>query len=69
MITGITSTYKSCEAFQTNRASLVDGHIPPTALFALPLAYGHPFLFGFVNVSRGVSLTLLLFAFSLRMTE
>src|SRR3546814_10366751 len=27
----------------------VHGRLPPTALFALPFAYGHPFMFGFVN--------------------
>ena len=43
--------------------------IPPTVFFALPLAYGHPFLFGFVNFSLGVSLTLLAFALWLRMTR
>lgn len=45
------------------------GRLPPTVLFALPLAYGHPFLFGFVNFSLGVSLTLLTFALWLRMTR
>src|SRR3954463_15882010 len=25
----------------------VDGRVPPTAYFAIPFAYGHPFMFGF----------------------
>ena len=29
----------------------VHGHVPPTALFALPLAYAYPFQFGFINFS------------------
>ena len=31
----------------------VHGRIPPTAFFAVPFAYGHPFLFGFVNYALG----------------
>src|SRR5438105_2817542 len=27
----------------------VHGRVPPTAYFAIPFAYGHPFMFGFVN--------------------
>ena len=47
----------------------VHGRVPPTAFFALPLAYGHPFLFGFVNFALGVAFTLLAFALWLRMTR
>ena len=47
----------------------VHGRIPPTALFALPLAYGHPFHFGFVNFTLGMGLTLLAFALWLRLSR
>jgi len=47
----------------------VHGRIPPTALFALPLAYGHPFLFGFVNFALAMALALLSFALWLRMAR
>ena len=30
-------------------AKIVHGHVPPTALLALPLVYGYPFQFGFLN--------------------
>jgi hypothetical protein len=33
----------------------VHGRIPPTALFALPLAYGYPFHFGFVNFALSMA--------------
>jgi hypothetical protein len=36
-----------------------DGGLPPTAAFALPLAYGYPFQFGFANFVLSVSLALL----------
>ena len=45
----------------------VHGEVPPTALFALPLAYGHPFLFGFVNFALAMALALCAFALWLRM--
>ncbi|MFO3796683.1 MAG: S1C family serine protease, partial [Anaerolineales bacterium] len=32
----------------------VHGRIPPTALFALPLAYSYPFQFGFVNFALSI---------------
>src|SRR6476661_9688506 len=32
----------------------VHGRIPPTAMFALPFAYSHPFMFGFVNFALSV---------------
>lgn len=47
----------------------VHGRVPPTALFALPLAYGHPFLFGFINFSLSMALALLAFALWLRMAR
>jgi hypothetical protein len=45
----------------------VHGRIPPTALFALPFAYGHPFLFGFVNYTLAMALAFLGFALWLRL--
>lgn len=45
----------------------VHNRIPPTALFALPLAYGHPFLFGFVNFSLSMALAFLAFGLWLRL--
>ncbi|CAN5206814.1 hypothetical protein BH09PSE3_BH09PSE3_02240 [soil metagenome] len=45
----------------------VHGRIPPTAMFALPLAYGHPFLFGFVNFALSMAFALLGFALWLRL--
>jgi hypothetical protein len=39
----------------------IHGRIPPTALFALPLAYGFSFQFGFINFNLGVGLALHLF--------
>jgi hypothetical protein len=45
----------------------VNNRIPPTALFALPLAYSHPFLFGFVNFSLAMALALLAFGLWLRL--
>jgi hypothetical protein len=47
----------------------VHGRIPPTALFALPLAYGHPFLFGFVNFALSMAFALLAFALWLRLAR
>ncbi|MEO7787635.1 MAG: hypothetical protein ABIR77_07425 [Sphingomicrobium sp.] len=43
--------------------------IPPTALFALPFAYGHPFLFGFVNFSLSMALAFLAFGLWLRLAR
>ncbi len=45
----------------------VHGRIPPTAFFALPFAYGHPFLFGFVNYALAMALALLAFGLWLRL--
>jgi hypothetical protein len=39
----------------------VHHRIPPTALFALPFAYSHPFMFGFVNFALSVALAFLAF--------
>ena len=47
----------------------VHGNVPPTALFALPLAYGHPFIFGFVNFALAMALALLAFALWLRLAR
>lgn len=47
----------------------VHGRVPPTAFFALPLAYGHPFLFGFANFSLSMALALLSFAAWLRLAR
>jgi hypothetical protein len=45
----------------------VHNRTPPTALFALPLAYGHPFLFGFVNFALSMALAFLAFGLWLRL--
>ena len=45
----------------------VHGRVPPTALFAIPFAYGHPFIFGFLNFSLSMAFALLAFAFWLRL--
>ena len=34
----------------------VHGRIPPTAYFAMPFGYGHPFMFGFVNFALSMAL-------------
>jgi hypothetical protein len=47
----------------------VHGRIPGTALFALPFAYGHPFIFGFVNFALSMALALLAFALWLRLAR
>ncbi len=47
----------------------VHGRVPPTALFALPLMWGHPFVFGFINFSLAMALALLSFALWLRMAR
>jgi len=45
----------------------VHNRLPPTALFALPFAFGHPFLFGFVNYSLSMALAFLAFGLWLRL--
>jgi len=37
----------------------VHNRLPPTVAFALPLAFGHPFLFGFVNFALSMAFALL----------
>ena len=43
------------------------GRVPPTALFALPLAYSFPFVWGFVNYLLSMALALNAFALWLRL--
>ena len=45
----------------------VHNRLPPTVAFALPLAFGHPFMFGFVNFSLSMALALLAFGLWLRL--
>jgi hypothetical protein len=47
----------------------VHGRVPPTALFAIPFAYGHPLMFGFVNSSLSMAFAFLAFAFWLRLAR
>lgn len=47
----------------------VHHRIPPTALFALPFAFGHPFLYGFVNYSLSMALAFLAFGYWLRLAR
>ncbi|MDB5693644.1 MAG: hypothetical protein JWO81_2707 [Alphaproteobacteria bacterium] len=43
------------------------GRIPPTALFAVPLAYCFPFIFGFVNFALSMALAFVAFGLWLRL--
>ena len=45
----------------------VHNRLPPTAAFALPLAFGHPVMFGFVNFALSMALALLAFGLWLRL--
>ncbi|QIK78520.1 hypothetical protein G7077_06015 [Sphingomonas piscis] len=45
----------------------VHGRLPPTALFALPFAYAHPFMYGFVNYALSIALAFLAFGLWLRL--
>jgi hypothetical protein len=45
------------------------GRVPATAIFALPLAYGYPFQFGFINFALAMALMLVAFATWLRMAR
>ncbi|ARS28491.1 hypothetical protein [Sphingomonas sp. KC8] len=45
----------------------VHGRVPPTAAFALPLAFGYPFQFGFLNFALSMALAFLAFALWLRL--
>ncbi len=47
----------------------VHGRVPPTAIFALPLAYNFPFLFGFVNFALSMAFAFLAFALWLRLAR
>ena len=47
----------------------VHGRIPPTAVFALPLAYNYPFFFGFVNFAFSMALAFLAFGLWLRLAR
>ncbi len=47
----------------------VNREVQPTALFALALAYGHPFHFGFVNFALAMALALMAFALWLRLAR
>jgi hypothetical protein len=47
----------------------VHGRVPPTAYFALPFAYGHPFIFGFVNFALSMAFAFLAFALWLRLAR
>jgi hypothetical protein len=45
----------------------VHNRLPPTVLFALPFAYGHAFLFGFLNFSLSMAFAFLAFGLWLRL--
>jgi hypothetical protein len=45
----------------------IHGRITPAAIVALPLAYGHPFTYGFINFSLSMALALCAFALWLRL--
>lgn len=45
----------------------VHNRLPPTVLFALPFAYGHHFLFGFVNYALSMAFAFLAFGLWLRL--
>ena len=47
----------------------VHGRLPPTAAFALPFAYSHPFMFGFVNYALSIGLAFLAFGLWLRLAR
>jgi hypothetical protein len=47
----------------------VHGRIPPTAYFAIPFVYGHPFLFGFVNFALSMALAMLAFGLWLHLAR
>ena len=50
-------------------AKQVHGTLPATAAFALPLAYGFPFQYGFINFALSMALALLAFALWLKLTR
>ncbi|AGH49643.1 MULTISPECIES: hypothetical protein [Sphingomonadales] len=45
------------------------GRIPPTAAFALPLAFGYPFQFGFLNYTLAMAFAFLAFGLWLRLAR
>ncbi|SNT10866.1 hypothetical protein SAMN06295912_14211 [Sphingomonas laterariae] len=45
------------------------GRIPPTAAFALPLAFGYPFQFGFLNYTLAMALAFVAFGLWLRLAR
>lgn len=47
----------------------IHGRVPPTVLFAIPFAYGYPFIYGFINFSLSMALALLAFALWLRLGD
>ncbi|WP_380872908.1 hypothetical protein ACFB49_38030 [Sphingomonas sp. DBB INV C78] len=47
----------------------VHDRIPPTAAFALPLAFGYPFQFGFLNYALSMALAFLAFGLWLRLAR
>lgn len=47
----------------------VHGWVPPTAFFAVPLAYNFPLLFGFVNFALSMAFAFLAFALWLRLAR
>jgi hypothetical protein len=47
----------------------VHGRLPPTALFAVPLAYNFPFVFGFANFALSMAFAFLAFALWLRLAR
>ena len=47
----------------------VHGEVPPSAFFAVPLAYSYPFQFGFVNFALSMALALNAFALWLRLAR
>ena len=50
-------------------AKEVAGRVPPSALFALPLAYNYPFIFGFANFALSMAFAFLAFALWLRLAR
>ena len=45
----------------------VHNRLPPTVAFALPFAFGHPYLFGFVNFTLSMAIAFLAFGLWLRL--
>ncbi|WP_310469022.1 hypothetical protein [Sphingomonas sp.] len=47
----------------------VHHRLPPTAMFALPFVFGHPFMFGFVNFALSMAFAFLAFGLWLRLAR